>query len=145
LDSFYEASNILGALLIEDIKTFNPELADELSVQALKNIENLKRVEVETDKSKELQSILIEINEKIEEVSSSLIEKPMLEKMKKDEEKPNTFKKPMFESEKPIELGSFGKGKKRTHQQTENDSKVSNELNPEQKEREISNDCKKNA
>ena len=43
-------------------------------------------------------------------------EKPLLDKAKEKTEKENTFKKPVFEEKTPMNLGSFGKGKKRTHE-----------------------------
>jgi len=67
LDSFYEASNILSGILIEETKVTNPEEGNQLKIQDLKDNEKLKKVEVASDKAKDLQGIIMEINNKIEE------------------------------------------------------------------------------
>ena len=67
LDSFYEASTILGGILIEDVKTHNPEEGSKLNIMDLKDNEKLKKIEIYSDKARELQGLTLEINNKIEE------------------------------------------------------------------------------
>ena len=133
IDNFHEAADILSLVFIEEVKKYDPELASTLSVQDLKNRQKLQSVEIQNDLSRELQGIIVEITHKIEEVSSSLADKDALDIVKKQQEKPNTFKKPVFEDTKPMDLGTFGKGKKRTRENQESADKAINEAQMDSK------------
>ncbi len=67
MDSFFEASTILSGILIEDVKTHNPEEGGKLQVADMKDNAKLKEIEINSDKAKELQALILEINNKIEE------------------------------------------------------------------------------
>mmetsp|Transcript_24629 Transcript_24629/g.21852 ORF Transcript_24629/g.21852 Transcript_24629/m.21852 type:complete len:158 (+) Transcript_24629:191-664(+) len=123
LDNFYEASGVLKGVFLEEIKSKNVEEGAKWKIIDLKTNEDIKKVELSSDKALDLREIIVEINNKIEECTSSLIEKPILDKMKKSAEQTNTFKKPVFDEKAAINLGSFGKGKKRNHEQADEKDK----------------------
>lgn len=122
LDHFHEALDILTLLLIEEVKLTDPEKATELTVIQLKKKSELEKLEVCTDKAAELKSICVEICDKTDECSVAIIEKPLLEKERKQEGQSNTFKKPVLDNQPVVQLGSFGKGKKRTHEDAQPDT-----------------------
>ena len=82
IEWFNEASGILSKLLYEDVKLTNPESVNNLEVSDLSNKDTLEKLEVATDRSKELKSILLEISIKIEENAGSLKEKSAIDKEK---------------------------------------------------------------
>jgi len=51
----------------------------------------------------------------------------LLDAEREVQERPNTFKKPMFEEKAPLDLGSFGKGRKRTQEQRQIDDNENKE------------------
>lgn len=109
--------------LIHELKIKDPEIESTVTVSALKDKNELEKLKISTDKAKELKNIITQVNEKIEECTIDIKEKPMLDKERENANEANTFKKPMFEDKPATDLGSFGKGRKRTFEQMNNTDK----------------------
>ena len=119
---------------MEEIKLADPEKGNDLTINLLKSKEELDKLEVLTDKSLELKSILSEILIKIEECTLSIADQPLLEQERVKPVESNSFKKPMFDDKPAMNLGTFGKGKKRAQKEAEKAIDEQENIKPEDTE-----------